>query len=112
MTLRKIIYYLLMLFLVYAAGVQYNDPDPYIWIPVYLLPVYLLYRNMNGQGSKFHYFIIGLLYLLWSANQFPPEWEGLMVDSMKMKTLNIELGRESLGLGLCTVFLWLSILLD
>jgi hypothetical protein len=112
MTLKKVLFYLLIIMLVYATLVQYNDPDPYVWMPVYLIPAYLLYRKLSTRPDKLLYFIIGLIYLLWSINQFPPEWEGLMFDTMKMKTLNIELGRESLGLACCTLFLWLSLAFD
>jgi hypothetical protein len=46
------------------------------------------------------------MYIFWAINQFPPEWEGLTLDAMGMKTINIELGRESLGLGFTGLVLW------
>ncbi len=112
MTVKKAVLYIFILLLIYAAVVQYNDPDPYIWIPVYLLPAWLLYRKTVSKTDKITYITAGLIYLFWSFNQFPPEWEGLMIDTMKMKTVNIELGRESLGLACCTLFLWVSLFLD
>jgi membrane-bound ClpP family serine protease len=45
--------------------------------------------------------------LLWAANQFPVEWEGVRLNAMGMKTINIELGRESLGLGIAGISVWI-----
>ncbi len=108
---KKIILWLFMAFFVYAAVVQYNDPDPYVWIPTYLISVFLCYHKLQGKGESIIYFTIGLLYLMWAINQFPPAWEGVMLNEMGMKTINIELGRESLGLGLCAVGAWVCALL-
>ncbi|RFS14277.1 transmembrane 220 family protein [Emticicia sp. C21] len=108
---KKITLWLFMAFFVYAALVQYNDPDPYVWIPTYLIPVFLCYHKLQGKGESIVYFAIGLLYMMWSINQFPPEWEGIRLNEMGMKTINIELGRESLGLGVCAIAVWVCALL-
>ncbi|MGL4630138.1 MAG: transmembrane 220 family protein [Leadbetterella sp.] len=83
-----------------SAAVQYNDPDPYIWIPIYLLPVAMIYLNIKAKISRDTFLWTAFIYFLWAVNQFPPAWEGLMFNTMGMKTLNIELARESLGLGM------------
>lgn len=102
----KYVYYVLMLIFVYFTAVQYNDPDPWLWIPTYLFPIYLIYqRSVNKIDGK-TLFLIGIPYLFWAINQFPQEWEGVLLNQMGMKTLNIELGRESLGLGITTLILW------
>lgn len=106
--IKKIIMWLFMAMFVYAAIVQYNDPDPYVWIPTYLIPVFLCYRKLQGKSEQVMYFTIGLLYMMWAINQFPPEWEGVKLNQMGMKTINIELGRESLGLGICAIAIWVS----
>ena len=104
--LRKIVLWFFIAVFVYFAGVQYNDPDPYIWIPTYLIPTFLSYYKLRGKGDKVLYFSIGLLFLMWAINQFPPAWEGVLLNQ-GMKTINIELGRESLGLGCCTIAMWI-----
>ncbi|MFN3589546.1 MAG: transmembrane 220 family protein [Spirosomataceae bacterium] len=89
------------------AFVQLNDPDPLIWIFIYLIPVFVFNAQLLRRGmGTFGQITLGLVYVLWAAEQFPPEWEGVLLDSMAMKTLNIELGRESLGLamvGFCLI---------
>jgi Transmembrane family 220, helix len=105
MVQKVILWFFVVMFFAFAL-VQYNDPDPFVWIPVYLIPTYLCYYKLKGKGDKLMYFSIGLLFLMWAINQFPPEWEGVLL-SQGMKTVNIELGRESLGLGCCTIGMWI-----
>lgn len=105
-SLMKYFLYILIVIYVLSAAVQYNDPDPWVWILSYLLPAGLCYYRSLGRGDKILYFSIGLVYLLWAANQFPPQWEGLMLENLTMKTMNVELGRESLGLGMCAIGMW------
>jgi hypothetical protein len=105
-TIAKYLYTLLFLFF---AAVQYNDPDPIIWIPTYLIPIYLVWKK--GKRDLALYFVIGFVFFLWAATQFPPEWEGVKLNAMGMKTLNIELGRESLGLAIAGFSVWLISLL-
>lgn len=99
----KYLLYTLIVFYVLSAIVQYNDPDPLVWILSYLVPAALCYYRSLGKGDRVLYFGIGLVYLLWAINQFPPQWDGLMLDNLTMKTINVELGRESLGLGMCAL---------
>lgn len=106
----KFVYWFFIVIYVLSAVVQYNDPDPLVWIASYLVPAFMCYYRLKGKGDRVQYVAIGLVYLLWSINQFPPEWEGLMIDHLSMKTINVELGRESLGLGMCTVGLWICAL--
>ncbi|UTA69511.1 MULTISPECIES: transmembrane 220 family protein [Emticicia] len=108
---KKILLWIFMAMFIYAAIVQYNDPDPYVWVPTYLIPVFLCYHKMKGKGEPIMFFTIGLLYLMWAINQFPPAWEGVVLNEMGMKTINIELARESLGLGICTLAMWVCALL-
>jgi hypothetical protein len=96
-----------MLVFAYFTVVQYNDPDPWLWIPTYLFPIYLIYQKLQGRLNGSALFLIGIPYLFWAINQFPPEWEGVMLKTMGMKTINIELGRESLGLGFTALVLFL-----
>lgn len=92
---------------VYFTFVQYNDPDPWLWMPTYLFPIYLIIQKMNAKLDGKTLMLVSIPYLFWAINQFPPEWEGVMLNTIGMKTLNIELGRESLGLGITSIALML-----
>ncbi len=39
----KIIKYFFTLLFLFFAAVQYNDPDPIVWIPTYLIPILLIW---------------------------------------------------------------------
>jgi hypothetical protein len=104
---QKILLWFFVIIFICFAIVQYNDPDPYIWIPTYLIAAFMCYYKLQGNGEKITFFAIGLLFLMWGINQFPPSWEGVWLNQVGMKTLNIELGRESLGLGCCTIAMWI-----
>ncbi|HWJ27083.1 MAG TPA: transmembrane 220 family protein [Flavisolibacter sp.] len=48
--------FFVVLFL-FSAALQYNDPDPYIWMPVYLYGAWLCFRAIRGKNSKALYMI-------------------------------------------------------
>ena len=61
----KNLYLILGLLFVSFAAVQYNDPDPYIWAPYYLLVAgacFLTYTKdvykRQGIGIKFSKFVV------------------------------------------------------
>lgn len=43
-----------------SAALQYNDPDPYIWMPIYLYGALLCYLAIKGRYNRALY-IIGLI---------------------------------------------------
>jgi hypothetical protein len=86
------------------AAFQYNDPDPYLWIPIYLYPALLSVMYYRGRVSKTLLLVSAVVFLAGAIYMWPPQWEGVELQN-GMKTANIELGRESLGLGLVFVTL-------
>ncbi len=91
-----------IVFILFAA-LQYNDPDPWVWMTVYLCSAFLCFLSIFNQKSPFFhkfYLIWGIFTAIWGIFQWPPVWEGLG-DSMK--TTNNELARESLGLFICSL---------
>jgi len=100
----KTVYLILTLVFVTFALVQYNDPDPYIWAPYYLLIAALCYLEYKG---KYYNYLSGLVFIgswLWAAFYIPDllEWfrQGSpnIVDQMKAETPYVENMREFLGL--------------
>lgn len=52
------------------AALQYNDPDPYIWIPIYLYAAFLCFLSIR---NKYHVvlFVLGLtVYFGYAAFLF------------------------------------------
>ena len=92
-----------VVFVVFAA-LQYNDPDPYLWIPIYLYAALLSVLYYRGRVSKAFLRVSAVVFLAGAIYMWPEVWEGVELQN-GMKTVNIELGRESLGLGLVFVTL-------
>ncbi len=84
----------------YATAVQYNDPDPFYWMPIYLLPAAISMLIFFGRGNalKLVLLVLALVYFAGAFYMWPAHWEGVALQH-GMKTVNIEEGRESLGLG-------------
>ncbi len=73
MALRIFNYLFAFLFLV-SAGLQYNDPDPYLWMPIYLFGAVLCFLAARGRFFPKAYlggiFVFGVyaLYLLFTQD--------------------------------------------
>ena len=94
------------LFTVFAI-VQYNDPDPWLWIVIYLFMAVISGMAAFGQYQKMViWFGLGfcLAYLIILLPDFV-DWltsgAESIVGSMKAEKPHIELTREFLGLLLC-----------
>lgn len=98
-----------VIFILFAL-VQVNDPDPYIWMPVYIFPAILSFMVFRGNFYSYLIGIAALLYLAFSIATFPESmtsWIGdeLNNTSLSMKTPSMEESRESLGTFICFSFL-------
>ncbi|AIZ63593.1 hypothetical protein PK28_07630 [Hymenobacter sp. DG25B] len=104
--MRVLAFLLVILFLGFAA-VQYNDPDPYLWIPVYLFPAIVSALIFTGRRVSPWLLALGAgVFLVFSYFQWPAHWEGVALKN-GMKDINIEEGREALGLIICAAVLLL-----
>jgi len=109
----KIVHGVLAFMFVIFAALQYNDPDPYLWIPVYGAMVLVCVMAMFNSYSK--PLIIALLaaYCLFSIYYFPGvnEWlhqddrSQLFSNIAKMEHPFIEESREFLGLMINVIVL-------
>ena len=106
--------FFVVLFVLFAA-LQYNDPDPYLWIPLYLLAAALCLQGFRQKFSPaMHLFAIGL-YTIYAAYLFfskdgmldwirEHESENIAAE-MKATKPWIEATREVLGLVIMIVVL-------
>ncbi|MBU1822115.1 MAG: transmembrane 220 family protein [Bacteroidetes bacterium] len=91
-----------LLFLLFSYF-QLNDPDPQIWIPVYSAAALACYMGYRGLWPGWVFYGLAAAYLIGAVIQWPPEFEGVFFGGLEMRSLNIELARESLGLGICAL---------
>jgi hypothetical protein len=53
-----------------SAALQYNDPDPYIWVPIYLYGAYLCYQAIQKKYSPLLYAIAFVVYIGYALYLF------------------------------------------
>ena len=86
------------LFILFAVF-QYNDPDPFIWIPIYgvaaLVSLAFYFKKINLPFL----IIVTVAYFFGAIYMWPPTFEGIFL-AMDYK-IEIEQARESLGLAIC-----------
>jgi general stress protein CsbA len=94
-----------LIFLLFA-GWQYNDPDPVLWIPVYLVPVYVCVQAFKGKYNTELLVVLTIMSFVAGLNTWfqMTAWEGFFSEGegISMKTMNQELAREACGLWICT----------
>ena len=109
--------FFIIIFLIFAA-LQYNDPDPYVWMPIYLYAAFLCYRAIQHKYSKVLY-IIGLVgYIGYGIGLFFDKVGVLdwmekhqaesLVQSMQATKPWIEETREFFGLVIVIVVLLIN----
>lgn len=115
---KKITHYILAFVFITFGLVQYNDPDFYIWGPLYIAvaTVPILYAH-DKLPRPFHVFLT-LGIGIWMVTYVPDliDWiKGGMdsiAESMKAESPHIELTREFFGLLLCYLLLITYYFLD
>lgn len=109
----------IILFIVFAA-LQYNDPDPYIWVPLYLFGAYLCYLTLKKRYNPV-LFLTGLfVYSAYAIYLFADKTGVLawitkhnaenIATSMKATKPWIEETREFFGLVILIVVLLINML--
>ena len=107
MKTRKAIYLLISVLFSVFAILQYNDPDFYIWIPIYGWIAILYYFAFKGKYFLFWNALTGLLILAWIVIYIPfiVQYKSSEIESTfgsgEVKSLTVEHMREFLGLILC-----------
>jgi hypothetical protein len=99
--------FLSIVFFIFAL-LQYNDPDPYIWVPIYLLATYLCWQASKKKYPAYLYIIGMLICVVYGAYLFVDKngvlsWANdhaaeSLVATMKAEKPWIEESREFGGL--------------
>jgi ribose/xylose/arabinose/galactoside ABC-type transport system permease subunit len=96
---------LAVMFLIFAA-LQLNDPDPYLWIPIYVAMVVVCIMAMFNSYNRKAMIVLMIVYTLLCIYYVPGVAEWLRQDDKsqlfdniaKMEHPFIEESREFLGL--------------
>jgi hypothetical protein len=117
----KVLHYTLAVLFLAFTIVQFNDPDPILWIIIYgaMVAVCVL-AALNKFYPKVMMVQGGLYFiycgLLWSgvSQWFASDDKAMLFDDIaKMQYPYIEESREFLGLAICVIvlalYLWLSL---
>ncbi len=75
---------------------QYNDPDPLVWMIIYGVAAVVSFYFALGKINYKVPLTLGILYAIDCVYQFPDKFEGFEIGSGDIK--NIEEGREAFGL--------------
>ncbi len=59
----------IVIFIIFAA-LQYNDPDPYVWMPIYLFAAYLCYQAIQNKYNPMLYTIGFIAYSAYAVYLF------------------------------------------
>jgi len=115
MLLKKILGVVFGLLFLSFAAFQYNDPDPLLWITIYLIAAVLSMAAGFGRVSKAALVLAFIIYGAGVIYWWPEQFEGVG-DSMRDATTgallkNVEEGRESLGLAMCSIAMLIFVLL-
>jgi hypothetical protein len=82
---------------------QFNDPDSAIWIFTYSIAALACYMSIKELWPSWVFYVLAVAYVIAAVFQWPPHFEGIFFGEAKMRSINIEEARESLGLGICTI---------
>ncbi|MCS3733027.1 transmembrane 220 family protein [Mucilaginibacter dorajii] len=103
-----------VLFVIFA-GLQYNDPDPYVWMPIYLYCAFFCFMAIKKKFYPLWYGVGIVIFMLYAGykvfdNNGLIDWlqrhhAESLVETMKAEKPWIEETREFFGLLICVAVL-------
>lgn len=114
----RILHYLFAILFVFAAIVQYNDPDPARWIALYGAAAAVSFLATWPVGAARRFWIapaiVAVVALLWSAGIWlgtrHPLMPWRMFEQWEMKDAAVEETRETFGLFIIAVWMLVTAL--
>ena len=100
---------LMLLMFVFSVIVQYNDPDPWLWMLVYGVAAVVCARELMGKTRWEAAAAVGIIAFIW-AGTISPRVIGVvpfasMFEEFEMKNAQVEESREMYGLLLITLWM-------
>src|SRR6478735_4654190 len=66
----KIFNIIFCILFIFSAALQYNDPDPYVWIPIYMYGAIYCWLAFKGKYHPKAYLIGSAILLIYAGNKF------------------------------------------
>jgi hypothetical protein len=108
----KILNYVMTAAFLFSVIVQYNDPDPLLWMLIYGLAGAACVLAIGNRGSWIFPAAVGLVALVWAttlASQVIGKVAfGELFEAFEMKDERVEVARE-FG-GLLIIAFWMAVL--
>jgi hypothetical protein len=103
---------LMLVMFVFSVIVQYNDPDPWVWMPVYGAAAVACGLALAGKLKWWLPALVGVGSIAWAATIAPHVFGQVpfmdMFSAWEMKNTGIEESREMYGLLIVAV--WMIVL--
>ena len=105
----KIFNYIFTLIFIVFAALQFNDPDPLLWVPIYLYPAFICFQEARNKKVLKELYQIGFIgfvpyaiYKMFDTNGII-DWikfhnASSIASTMKAETPWVEESREFFGL--------------
>ena len=114
----KIFNWFFIVTFVVFAGLQYNDPDPYIWMPIYLYAALLCWFSIKNKFKPIAYWVGFTVYGAYGVYKVFDE-NGIVdwikkhnaqniAETMKAETPWVEESREFFGLVILIIVLLIN----
>ncbi|MDX5480696.1 MAG: transmembrane 220 family protein [Hymenobacteraceae bacterium] len=110
MVLKKVLAILFGFAFLSFVVMQYNDPDPLVWMAIYAFAALLCFAAALNKASHTLLMVVAVLCVAGGIYMWPARYEGVSIGGGDIK--NIEEAREALGLFLCALAFTGFILLD
>ncbi len=66
----KILNIIFCVLFIISAALQYNDPDPYLWMPIYLVPAWFCWQAAHKKFYPTAYLVVTILLLIYAVYLF------------------------------------------
>jgi hypothetical protein len=103
---------LMLVLFVMSIIVQYNDPDPLIWMAIYAVAACIAFMSSRGRLPWQLGAIVTLIAVAWAATLAPDVIGKVrfldMFGAFEMKNIGIEQSREMYGLLMIAIYTGIS----
>ena len=96
----KVFAFVMTALFLWAAYVQLNDPDSGTWIALYAVAALGSLLFALGRLRSWVALLLAIALVVGAFLYWPESFEGVRFGEMGMANMNIERGRESLGLAI------------